>query len=585
MKEVKSQPEAPRALDEGKIMCDVLGGGNWIRAINRGYLCLLLFLAPLKFGLVVGTMEVSLFPTTTWEWLLTVWPPWLLPPLAGVGLILSLAASRRVVCPRGVGLVSWVWLLVLAGALPGLVRTTEWDTAQQFVWHLIGAACMALAVRRTVQADREARGWLLAAVVAGGVLAALSGWNQVVFGGYERTLAGAREQGVALSSAMVDRMTQGRASGPFVYPNSLAAHLVLVLPMALVALWRAASWFEPVRVSRGLFVFCGGAALGIGLVLSGSRAGIAAGVAGVVCAIALMPGLRRWRMPVLLLVLAFGVAAGVAINRGRGLSSLEARGDYYRACVQMGTTHPATGVGLGEFFPWYMHLKPEAAENTRRPHSFLLGFFAQSGVFGAVAAMVCLSLPLWFRRALRGGGWTIDAAMGLAVLAGTAAWSLHSLLDFNVHIPGTLATVAALPFLCGAPSEEGVPASTGGQRSWRGTFALAIVAILGIWRVPGELAYARQTTLMQAPQVAAKRRVARAAEQACRLLPLSPYPCWLRGLYARQNGDSDEAIRAFEQTVRRAPHREAFRKALIEELRAVGNSEKARQVAEKDWKP
>lgn len=565
-------------------MLDAEGDGSWLRVINRGYLCLLLFLAPLKFGLVVGTMEVSIFPATAWDWLLTLWPPWLLPPLAGVGLVLSLAASRRVGCPRGVGVVSWVWLLLLAGALPGLVRTTEWDTAQQFVWHLIGAACVALAVRRTVQADAEARGWLLAAVVAGGVLAALGGWNQVVFGGYERTMASAREQGIELSSAMVDRMSQGRACGPFVYPNSLAAHLVLVLPVALVAFWRAARWVDPVRVSRALFVTFGAAVLGIGLVLSGSRAGIAAGVAGVVCAIALMPGLRRRRVPILLLALAVGVAAGVAINRGRGLSSLEARGDYYRACVQMGSTHPATGVGLGEFFPWYMQLKPAEAEDTRRPHSFLLGFFAQAGVFGAVAAVVCLSLPLWFRRALQAGGWAVNPAAGTAVLAGMAAWSLHSLLDFNVYIPGTLATVAALPFLCGGPPEERVSASAGDRRGWWGALALAVVAILGLWRVPGEQAYARQTMLMQFPQFA-ERRVARAAERACRRLPLSPYPCWLRGLYARQNGDSEAAIRAFEQTVRRAPHRQTFREALVEELRAGGNFEKARQVAAEGWKP
>lgn len=559
-------------------------GGGWLRLVNRVFLCLLLFLAPLKFGLVVGTMEVSVFPASVWEWLLTLWPPWLLPPLAGVGLIVSLAASRGAGCSRGAGWVSWVWLLLLAGALPGLVRTTEWDVAQQFVWHLIGAACVALAVRRTVQADGEARGWLLAAVVAGGVLAALSGWNQVVFGGFDRTLASAREHGVVLNSAMVDRMTQGRASGPFVYPNSLAAHLVLVLPVALVALWRAARWFEPVLVSRGLFVVCGGAVLGIGLALSGSRAGIAAGGAGVVCAIVVMPELRRWRVPALLLVLAVGAAAGVAVNRGRGLSSLEARADYYRACVRMGAAHPATGVGLGEFFPWYMQLKPEGAEDTRRPHSFLLGFFAQSGVFGALAVVICLSLPLWFRRALRGGGWAVDPVMGTAVLAGLAAWFLHSLLDFNVHIPGTLATAAALPFLCGTPPEKSVSASVGGRRGWWGALVLGFVALLGIWRWPGERAYARQTALMQSPRVA-ERRVDQAAERACRLLPLSPYPCWLRGKQARQNGDSDKAIRAFEQTLRRAPHRQVFRQALVEELRATGRLEEANRVVAEGWKP
>ena len=556
------------------------------RLLNRAFLALLLLLAPVKFGLVAGTMEIPVFPLSGLEWALTLWPPWLLPPLAGVSLLLSLTGGGGAADRAGpVHWVSGIWIVLLLGIVPGLIRTTEWDMAQVFVWHVGGAACMALAVHRTVQTDFGARGWLLAAVVGGGVLAAAVGWNQIVFGGFQRTLEVAREQGVAMSSGVVDRMTQGRACGTFVYPNSLAAHLVLVLPPSLVVLWRAGGRFEPRRVSRPLFLVLGGVVLVVGLALTGSRAGIAAFIGAVVVTLLLTPRLRRWRVPVLLLVLAAGVALGVAVNRGRGLSSLAARGDYYTACVQMAGAHPLTGVGIGEFFPWYMHLKPEEAEDTRRPHSFPLGLLAQAGILGGLASLACLSLPLWFRRVLRHGGWRLDPWLGMAVFTGLTAWFLHALLDFNVHIPGTLVTVAALPLLCADAASPAVGGRSGGRHWGRWSVALlGVFALTGLWRWPGERAYARQVSLLETPDVR-ERVLVQAAERAAQRLPLSPYPSWLEGLRQSRRRNHEAAAQAFRKAVDRSPHRRVFREALIEELRAAGHLAEAKQAEAQRWKP
>lgn len=557
------------------------------RLFNRVLLALLLVLAPLKFGLVTGTMEISAFPLLPFEWLLSTWPPWLFPPLAGVALLVSMASIRG---PARFGwsmAVPGVWLLLLVGALPGLLRTTEWDIAQQFLWHLTGACCAALAAYRTVSLDRQARVWLLGAVVTGACLASLQAWNQVVFGGYEQTLETAREHGIALAAPVVERLREGRASGPFVYPNSLAAHMVLVVPLALLAVWRAGRWFEPTRWSRPLFAGFGAVLLGGALVLSGSRAGVASLVAAVLGTAVLSRGLGRWRLAVAVALLVCGLALAAIVNRGRGLSSLEARGEYYKACVAMVAGHPLTGVGLGEFFPWYTRLKPIEAEDTRRPHNLVLGFAAQAGVLGGAAAVLCLSLPLWFRGAFRTDGWHIDPALGGAVFAGLSAWFLHSLLDFNVHIPGTLATVAALPFLCvdRTPNSASRP---GGNGALPGAVAcaLALVAVVGLWRWPGERAYA-QLLAAGPPGTSSSAEWDRLVERACRRLPLSPYPCWVGAKAALARGQSGPALGLLRETVRRAPHRAVFLDALATELARNGEVEAARRVQRRAdrWKP
>ena len=216
-----------------------------VQGLARGGLVALVLLLPVKFGTVVNVGEIAFFPTSALEWILAAWPPFLMPMCAGAILLLALAAGDGRGIPSRRPAIAGIWLVLLVGTLPGLLRTTEWDHAALFLWHLLGIFCLAAAAERMLRETPGLSRWLLAAVTVGTAFAALSAWQQVAGGGYAQTLAyaeqAARENGTLVPEQLRMRLTQGRAAGPFVYPNSLAAHLVLTVPIALWCLWRSAS--------------------------------------------------------------------------------------------------------------------------------------------------------------------------------------------------------------------------------------------------------------------------------------------------------------------------------------------------------
>jgi hypothetical protein len=388
---------------------------SWRGWLARGWLVALAVLAPLKFGTVMVTGEVALFPMSGWEWLLGGWPPVLAAGMAAVGLLLAVLAWPVPPGRDGNALIPGAWWLLAVVALAGLAHTTETDAAFLTLLQWGGVGCFVTAVWWTRARDPGFDRWFLTAVVTGTLLAAASGWWQVLGGGLDETLAfaeaAARKAGRAMPPELMNRLVQRRAFGPFVYPNSFAAHLILTGPVTLVLLWRWGAGVHPPRVSQPLLAGVGAVLVAGALWLSGSRAALVAVVGGAGL-VALAAGWLRWRLAWLGLgAVVVLVGAGlVAVNQGRGLETVGARLDYYRAAVQMAAAQPVAGVGLGEFFPWYMRLKPAGAEETRLPHCMVLGFAAQAGVLAGVAALGCLLLPLLPLRHLARNGRMKSAA-------------------------------------------------------------------------------------------------------------------------------------------------------------------------------
>lgn len=568
-------------------------GARGVRGVLRGYLTLLGFLAPLKFGTTVISSEIPFFPLSLFEWFLIPWPPWLMPVLAGAGLAASSLTVRRIPGRTAEWLFPAVWGLLPLTAAIGLIRTTELDVAQRFLWHLTGAAAFGLAVFVAAKNDRILHRWLLAAIVAGTLCVALSGWRQAL-GGLEETqrlaLQQAQEEGIYHSKGMLSRLKQRRAYGPFVYPNSFAAHLVLTLPLVIATLWRWGGRVEPVRVSRPLFALAAALLTGGALIFSGSRAAMLALSGGIAFAALMLPALRKWRPFIVAGALLGGLLLLLAVNRGRSLSSAAARLDYYRAAVNMTVSHPVTGVGLGEFFPHYMRLKTADAEETRVPHNFILNLLSQAGIAAGAAVLVCYLVPLFARALIRHGSGRSPPLLETAVIqAGLAAWLLHALLDFNIMIPGTVQTVVVLPMLLmhGEPAVE--PPAGKFQRDWkrRGLLlGVALFATAGIWRWPGERAYQRFYNNTRSGEVS----TATLREQAARaagLLPLSPYPWTVFGRVAEQRFRHGLAMKAYRRAAARAPHRASLHAKVARSAWKVGRHQEARQALRRalQWYP
>ncbi len=556
--------------------------------VVRAYLVLLVFLLPLKFGTVLGISEIALLPTSIAEWLIGTWPPFVFPILSGSALLLVVLLlppprfdSKFAVFPAA-------WLLLPVLVLPGLIRTTEWDHALLFIWYLIGISCLVIAVYWTLPHDDGLIPALIGGIALGVVFSCISAWRQR-FGGLQETYEFARqaaeEQGRQLPPAFLSRLQEKRVFGPFVYPNSLAAHLILTGPLLLLWLWRALRRIDPVPVSRAIFMPLAAVLLGGALWFSGSRAALVAIGGAMVLTVILHPAFQRYRKALIICCAAAALLVFLIASRGRTLSSLAARGDYYQAAVTMFTNHPFTGVGLGEFFPHYMQLKPPGAEETRLPHNLFLNLASQAGILGVLGAILCLILPLILFFITRRTSVRYDQHVLAAVLLGMLAWAAHSLADFNLHIPGSVAIFAILPFVVLTESAHSLKSKPCKPTSIAAVF-LALFAVSAVWRLPGEYYYQRLFNYSQQRSISL-RRLENLTKKTSQYIPLSPYPWVLLGRQAEHRQWHQAAVMAYEEAVKRSPHRASFHLHLAKNHLALRNYAEAQAaIARADyWYP
>ncbi len=548
----------------------------------RFYLGAVVFILPFKFGGFVSNGEQAHFPLDVWEWLLfTCLPSYLVPVLCGIGLVAAVLIHPRPRLDRGL-LSPLVWSLPLIAGAVGLLRTTERDYAWQWYGHFAGVAAMAWTVWWCRAGDRKILVVLLNCLAVAALFVALHGWRQH-FGGLAAMQANMAvfsvEQGVPVQEIMKQKMAQTRSYGTFVDPNVYAAHLLLCFPLTLLALRSWARRCSPRPLSLAIFVGGGLVLFGGALFWSGSRGAAIGLAAGLGLAVWHWPRLRGWRwhwlLPALAALLAVAAFTALARQRSRdGLKSASARLEYYRVATRLASRFPVTGAGLGEFFPWYMRLKPLSAEETRDPHNLLLSMASQCGLAGMLAALAIIGLPFYLtwrplpdRRHL---------ALRAAACAGAGAWGVHALFQFNELIPATacLVPVVGLLALCNPPREE-LPAGDAGDTAAdrpvvAGVGAVAagprlpvwlrVVLVLGgclvclpIGRVPGE----RLFQIVNSKRDLHPEKAVAMLREASRRLPRSPAPPRMLAEVGMALRQLDIAVEGAEEMTRRTPHRAA----------------------------
>jgi O-antigen ligase len=232
--------------------------------------------------------------------------------------------------------------------------------------------------------------------------------------------------------------------GPYVNRNHFAGFIELVIPVALVPLAlgkvRKERWYVV-----GIF-----ALMPIGaLFLSASRGGIVSFAAELAILI-LMMVLRRTagRHAVaggIVLLLAFLLVSWLGVrqvlDRFSSLQSLEVtagkrasmRQDTWRIFVD----HPWTGAGLGTLqtvFPAYeTHYDGRVVNHT---HNDYLEGLAETGIAGGLCWIWFLAVLFFISlRQLLGTDKSFAAALHLSGLVACSGFLVHSLVDFNLHIP------------------------------------------------------------------------------------------------------------------------------------------------------
>lgn len=378
---------------------------------------------------------------------------------------------------------SWRWGLIILASAGALVAIPRWsiglgvdgfvidDRRLAFSW--VAAAWSAVALAHACSRPRQrvmAAALLLGAVgmlLAKGVVQVLVEHPATVAWFDRDPGAFLRSQGWEPDSAQargyIRRLRQPEASGWFGMANVYAS-VVGAAAIGLGAM-AAVTAMERFRVSRRegswlplLLLMAGSLSGAAGLVMSGSKGGIAAAIAGgAVVAVVWIAG-RSGRisgLPGLSAVFAAAAAAAplaAVVVRGLvgeriGELSLLFRWFYMQGACRVIGTHPLLGVGPAGFRDAYMPVKPAlAVEDVVSPHCLPLDLLASFGIVGGTAllAMVVACVAAAVSRSLafvrgqnrpsvdgsspatdRSTGDDAKAVVLIAVLATLAAASLE----------------------------------------------------------------------------------------------------------------------------------------------------------------
>lgn len=381
-----------------------------------------------EFALVAGLAVLALLVWVARLWLnpsnRLLLPPVVWPGLAFVGYAAWRTANADVIYPaRGELLLLAVVAIVFLVALNNFYRqeATQWVT-----FALVG---------------------LGGAVAAYAIIQWVSGSNRVLW--------------LLQPAAYVKR-----AGGPFVNPNHLAGFLVLLLPLALTQVFVG----RGKALSKVLHGYAALMMLG-GIAVSMSRGGWAAAVVTLLVLFAWL-GWRRQelRIPVLVAVGLLGVGGALFLAKSdkararienfstEGNADSAGRRELWKPALAMWRDHQWLGVGPAQFdvrFPQYR--PPRFQQSPVRVHNEYLNLLVDYGTVGAllfgltVAALVwgAVASSRYVERAAGdlGARSSNRTAYFLGSWVGLFGLAVHSLVDFDLHIPGiaiTASVVAAL---------------------------------------------------------------------------------------------------------------------------------------------
>lgn len=376
-------------------------------------------------------------------------------------------------CLLALGLLGVFQLLPLP---PGLVRTLSPASAEVYS----GAASIlsasgtspAPASRLSIAPTETRVVALLAASTAAAFLAAAS---LLVSRNRRRLFAAVLLVSMAGQAAwaVVTEQESGRVSGPFFNPDHFAGYLGIGLSLAFGFLVVAlagrprqrgpihAAWVER-RIAAGALGILLWGFFAAALALTHSRGGMLAAAATTLFLAGLAIGARAHRdqgirsaqRATLSAGLALGILFVVAALGSRPLLRFlstdprdlgaDTRVLLWTHAVEAWTSYPLFGSGLGTFRESFRVVQPrEFVGLVENAHGDFLQLLVTGGAIGALLGVVAwVSLALFL---LRGTLLRIRREEGAFALAGLGALvcvALHGLVEFNLSIPATSATLA-----------------------------------------------------------------------------------------------------------------------------------------------
>ncbi len=251
---------------------------------------------------------------------------------------------------------------------------------------------------------------------------------------------------------------KGRAMGTYFSPNNLAGFLAMLLPLAVAqAIAGRMSGVLRVLLCYSILV------MAVGLAMTFSRGGWAACGVAMLAVLGVLALHRNRRLPVLVLLLV--LAGGGAVFVTKYLSKtpayiqrvsaaaddstkivLDMRQDMWLAAERMWHDHFWWGVGPAHYNVRFGQYRPEHVQpQPDRAHNDYLNLLADWGTTGGIIVLAGVlifvaGLAKTWRHVQRsdnvfGSGLSSRFAFFAGATAGLLALAVHSVVDFNLHIP------------------------------------------------------------------------------------------------------------------------------------------------------
>ncbi len=614
---------------------------------------LFIFLMPLKFGSITGVPEIPFLPYDLISWIIFTYPPILFPIAASIFAISAFFLFKR---PQKFSfnvLLSILCSIMALISILGAFRASVKDFPILQICHFSGIALCVAAFVRSSESCPKMKIYAARAILLSTLFLLASGVQQY-FWGFRESLDYVYGQelktGAALPSGVMGRLQQTRIFATFSLCNSFAAHLILTIPfciylvftdlvslkLAIIFIISALVYFIFPDCPQFLFIlismaysasvvltiarfplkfadkFSFAAAILLAglflfnLHLSGSRAAVlsfGAATALIVPALVFAKFANLRKAIVLCVVLVFCVIPiYVMTNAGRDLGSMKVRLDYYSVASRIFAENPLIGTGWGDFFHEYPKLKQfPGTEAPHTPHNFVLSFASQCGIAGLLATLALFfALPISaYLASLRSE--PAKRYFDSALMLGFIAWALHSLLDINIQISGSVAT--ALVMLC-IPNFEmpalkkldviGILSRPAVKFIFFQTGLLLVFFALGlsIYRLRGEYAFlalhdicearfASEDDVKKVPISLVESKLKAAVSQ----MPYSPFPWAVAGAFFQRRGLWELSESCYANAAELSPERASyFYRLALNQIRqgkktqAIENLEKAAEM-------
>lgn len=275
----------------------------------------------------------------------------------------------------------------------------------------------------------------------------------------------------------LSQVGQARIAGTFVNHNHFAGYLEMLLPLAfglLLAQLEARSsstgrtlikWVDD-KYLKAMLIGVLILVLTLAIFLSGSRGGIISFSLGMMCFCALAYSrrlLRKWVRAILICaVVVFGIAVFAspeallqrlgALAKPTTDTSFQYRWNVWKNSLEIVRDFPLIGAGLGTFSHLFARYQkfPSDLKFTHAENDYVQ-LLTETGVVGmgimcwGIIAYGWTTLMAWRRQHSR---WPV--AIGLGGLSALVSTAVHSIVDFNLHIPSNavvFTVIAALTYI------------------------------------------------------------------------------------------------------------------------------------------